>query len=120
MITTIGNRHRNIIEFIFIKNYNRGNMLRGRYCFLSPFTPSLLLLLPFFMRERLERKLLHIPWLIVRNNRRNFGGFLLFINKNKTHISVVIGWQSLILYNVLYVTICVAIINTIKTTTMQD
>jgi hypothetical protein len=60
MITTIGNRHRNIIGFGLIKNYNRSNMLRGRYRFLSPFTPSpllllLLLVLPF-KRERLERK----------------------------------------------------------------
>jgi hypothetical protein len=60
MITNIGNRHRNVIEFILIKNYNRSNMLRGRYCFLSPFTPPLLLLLHFFRRERIERKLLHI------------------------------------------------------------
>src|SRR5215216_1936780 len=89
MITTIGNRHRNIIEFRLIKNYNRSNMLRGKYRFLSPFTPHFLLL---FRRERLERKLLHIPWFIVRDNRRNFGGFLLFINKTKTHISPVIFW----------------------------
>jgi hypothetical protein len=74
MITTIGNRHTNIIKFRLIsKNYNRSNMLRGRYHFLSPFTPSLLILLPFFKRDRLERKLLHIPWFIVRNNRTNFG-----------------------------------------------
>jgi hypothetical protein len=65
-------------------------MLKGRYRFLSPFTP--LLLLPLFRRERLERKLLHIPWFLVTNNRGNFGGFLLFINKNKTHISPVIFW----------------------------
>jgi hypothetical protein len=59
MITTIGNRHRNIIEFKFIsKNYNRSNMLRRRYSLL------LLLLYYFFfpsLRGRLERKLLHIP-----------------------------------------------------------
>src|SRR5215216_3172251 len=92
MITTIGNRHRNIIEFRLIKNYNRSNMLRGKYRFLSPFTPPFLLFLLLFRRERLERKLLHIPWFIVRENRRNFGGFLLFINKIKTHISPVIFW----------------------------
>jgi hypothetical protein len=74
MITTIGNRHRNIIEFRLIsKNYNRSNMLRGRYRFLSPFTHLLLLL---FRKERLERKILHKPWFIDRNDRRNFGGFL--------------------------------------------
>jgi hypothetical protein len=90
MITTIGNRHRNIIEFRLIKNYNRSNVLRGRYHFLSPFTPLLLLLL--FRRERLERKLIHIIWFVDRNDRRNFGGLLLLINKNKTHISHVIVW----------------------------
>jgi hypothetical protein len=122
MITTIGNRHRNIIEFRLIsKNYNRSNMLRGRYRFLSPFTLRLLLLLLLlFKRERLEMKLLHIPWFIDRNDRRNFGRFPLLINKNKTHISPVIVWQSLILYKVLYVSICVAMINTIKMATMQD
>jgi hypothetical protein len=92
MITTIGNRHRNIIEFRLIKNYNRSNMLRGRYRFLCPFTPLILLLFPFFRRERLERKLLHIPWFIDINDRRNFGGFLLLINKNKTLIISVIFW----------------------------
>jgi hypothetical protein len=61
MITTIGNWHRNIIEFRLIKNYNRSNMFKGRYRFLSPFAPLLLLL---FRRERLERKLLHIPCLL--------------------------------------------------------
>jgi hypothetical protein len=81
--------HRNIIEFKLIKNYNRSNMLRGRYRFLSPFTPSLLLL-HFFRRERLERRLLHITWFIDGNKRRNFRGFLLLINKNKTHITPVI------------------------------
>jgi hypothetical protein len=94
MITTIGNRHMNIIEFRLIKNYNRSNMLRERYRFLSPFTPPplllLLLLLLIFRRKRLERKLLHITWFGDRNDRRNFGGFLLLINKNKTHISSVI------------------------------
>jgi hypothetical protein len=84
-------------------------MLRVRYHFLSPFTPLLLLLLLLFRRERLERKLLHITWFVDRNDRRNFGGFLLLINKNITHISPVIVWQSLILYNVLYVSICEAI-----------
>ena len=51
-------------------------MLRGRYCFLSPFTPPLLLL-SLLRRERLEKRLLHIPWFIVRNNRSddtNVGG----------------------------------------------
>jgi hypothetical protein len=91
MITTIGNRNRSIIEFRFIKNYNRNNMLRGRYSFLSPFT-FVLLILPLFRRERLERKLLHITWFIDGNDRRNFGGFLFLINKNKTHISPVIFW----------------------------
>jgi hypothetical protein len=67
MITTIGNKHRNIIEFRLIsKNYNRSNMLRGRYHLLSPFTPPPLLLLPLFKRERLEMKLLHIPWFILK------------------------------------------------------
>jgi hypothetical protein len=64
-------------------------MLRGRYRFLSPFTPPLLLLLLltlFFRRERLERHLLHIIWFTNRNNRRNFGGFLLFVNKIETQI----------------------------------
>jgi hypothetical protein len=64
-------------------------MLRGRYSLL------LLLLYYFFfpsLRGRLERKLLHIPWFIDRNDRRNFRGFLLFINKNKTHISPAIFW----------------------------
>jgi hypothetical protein len=79
--------HRNIIEFRFIKNYNRSNMRRGRYRFFSPFTPLLL-----FGRERLERKLLHITWFVDRNDRRNFGGFLLFVNENKTHIRLVIFW----------------------------
>jgi hypothetical protein len=85
MITNIGNKHKNIIEFRLVKNYNRSNMLRGRYRFLSPFTPLLLLTL-FFRRERLERKLLHIIWFTDRNDRRNFGGFLLFINKIETKI----------------------------------
>jgi hypothetical protein len=86
MITNISNRHKNIIDFKLIKNYNRSNMIRGRYRFLSPFTPPLLLLLHFFRKERLERKLLHIIWFIDRNDRRNFGGFLLFINKIETQI----------------------------------
>jgi hypothetical protein len=45
-----------------------------------------------YQRERFERELLHIPWFNDRNDRRNFGGFLLLINKNKTHISPVILW----------------------------
>jgi hypothetical protein len=32
------------------------------------------------------------PGSLSKNNRRNFGGFLLFISKNKTHISPVIFW----------------------------
>jgi hypothetical protein len=69
-------------------------MLRGRYRFLSPFTPLLLLLLLtlFFRRERLERKLLHIIWFTDRNDKRNFGGFLLSINKMETQIRPVIFW----------------------------
>jgi hypothetical protein len=86
-VTNISNRHKNIIEFRLIKNYNRSNMIRERYRFLSPFTPLLLLpLLFFFRRERLERELLHIIWFIDRNDKRNFGGFLLFINKIETKI----------------------------------
>jgi hypothetical protein len=65
-------------------------MLRGRYGFLSPFTPLLLLLLLltlFFRRERLERKLLPIIWWFIdKNDRRNFGGLLLFVNKIETKI----------------------------------
>jgi hypothetical protein len=91
MITNIGNRHENIIKIRIIIIYNRSNMLRGRYRFLSPFTPLLLLLLTLltlsFRRERLERHLLHIIWFTDRNNRRNFGGFLLFVNKMETSIS---------------------------------
>src|SRR3954468_2366160 len=74
MISSISNMHRHIIEFRLISNnYNRSNMFRGRYRFLSLFTPLLLL----FRRERHERKLHHITWF--RNNRRNLGGFLSFI-----------------------------------------
>jgi hypothetical protein len=78
-------------------------MLRGRYRFLSPFTPPLLLLLTtlFFRRERLERHLLHIIWFTDRNNRRNFGGFLLSINKMETYIGPVIAWQNIMFYNIL-------------------
>jgi hypothetical protein len=89
MITNIGNRHKNIIKFRIIIIYNRSNMLRERYRFLSPFTPLLLLLLLltlFFRRERLERKLLHIIWFTDRNDKRNFGEFLLFVNKIETKI----------------------------------
>jgi hypothetical protein len=93
MITNIGNRHENIIIKIrIIIIYNRSDMLRGRYCFLSPFTPLLLLLLLLtlltlsFKRERLERHFLHIIWFADRNNRRYFGGFLLFVNKIETKI----------------------------------
>src|SRR4051812_3288947 len=60
MITTISNRHKFIIKFRLINhNYNRSNMFRGRYRFLSLFTP-LHLLLSIFRRERLERKILRI------------------------------------------------------------
>jgi hypothetical protein len=65
-------------------------MLRGRNRFLSPFTPLLLVLLTLltlsFRRERLERHLLHIIWFADRNNKRNLGGFLLFVNKIETKI----------------------------------
>jgi hypothetical protein len=68
-------------------------MIRGRYRFLSPFTPPFLLLITLlFRRERLERKLLHIIWFTDRNDGRNFGGFLLFINKMETQIRPVIFW----------------------------
>jgi hypothetical protein len=95
MITNIGNRHRNIIPIRIIIIYSRIITLRGRYRVLSPFTPLLLLLHTLltlsFGRERLEghllyiifrreRHLLHIIWFADRNNRRNFGGFLLSIN----------------------------------------
>jgi hypothetical protein len=80
-------------------------MLRGRYRFLSPFTHLLLLLTLFFRRERLERKLLHIIWFTDRNDRRNFGGFLLSINKMETYISPVIAWQNIMFYNILYLNI---------------
>jgi hypothetical protein len=82
MSTNIGNRHKHIIKFGIIIIYNSSNMLRGRYRFLSPFTLlPLLLLTLFFRRERLERKLLHIIWFTDRNDRRNFGGFLLALSK---------------------------------------
>jgi hypothetical protein len=89
MITNIGNRHGNIIKIRIIIIYNRSNMLRGRYRFLSPFTLLLLLLTLLtlsFRRERLERHFLHIIWFADRNNRRNFGGFILFVNKIETKI----------------------------------
>jgi hypothetical protein len=98
-------------------------MLRRRYRFLSPFTPLLLLLNLLtlsFRRERLERHLLHIIWFADRNDRRNFGGFLLFVNKMETYISLVIAWQNIMFYNILYVSICAKIFNTIKMTTLQD
>jgi hypothetical protein len=103
----------------------------GRYRVLSPFTPLLLLLLLLltlltlsFRRERLEghllyisfrreRHLLHIIWL------KNFGGFLLSINKIETSMGPVIAWQNIMLYKILYVSICEAIFSTIEMTTTK-
>src|SRR3954470_7307380 len=119
-------RYRYIIKFgMIIKkcNFSRSNRLRIRYRFLFLFLlPPLLLLilLLFLFLFRRERNLLHIPCFIIRNNRKNFGGFLLFINKLKTHISHVILWQGIIFYNVLYVSVSMAIVNTIKMTIMQE
>src|SRR3954470_10925550 len=119
-------RYRYIIKFgMIIKkcNFSRSNRLRIRYRFLFLFLlpPLLLLLLIIFIfLFRRERKLLHIPCFIIRNNRRNFGGFLLFINKLKTHISPVVLWQGIIFYNVLYVSLSMTIVNTIKIKIMQD
>src|SRR3954463_11147714 len=70
MITNISNRHRFIIKFRIISNSFRRNIPRGRYIFISPITPPLILLiLLLFRRERHERKLHHITWF--RNNRKN-------------------------------------------------
>src|SRR3954470_23240436 len=121
-------RYRYIIKFgMIIKkcNFPRSNRLRIRYRFLfifllPPFLLLLLLLLLFLFLFRRERKLLHILCFIIRNNRRNFGGFLLFINKLKTHISPVVLWQGIIFYNVLYVSVSMAIVNRINMTIMQD
>src|SRR3954469_18915942 len=117
-------RYRYIIKFgMIIKkcNFPRSNRLRITYrllfLFLLPPLLILILLLFLFLFRR-ERKLLHIPCFIIRNNRRNFGGFLPFINKVKTHISPVILWQRIIFYNVLYVSVSMAIVNTIKKTIM--
>jgi hypothetical protein len=115
MITNIGNRHRNIIPIKIIIIYSRIKMLRGRHRFLSPFTPLLLLhtlLTLSLRRERLEghllhisfrreRHLLHIIWFTDRNNRRNFGGFFLSINKIETSISPVIAWQNIMFCKIL-------------------
>src|SRR3954453_13435665 len=122
-----------IINIRFIKfgmvikkcNYPRSNRLRTRYHFLflfllPPLLLLLLLLLRFLFLFRRERKLLHIPCFTIRNNRRNFGGFLPIINKVKTHISPVVTWQRIIFYNVLYVSVSTEIVNTIKMTIKQD
>src|SRR3954469_4304285 len=93
-------RYRYIIKFgMIIKkcNFPRSNRLRIRYRFLfifllPPFLLLLLLLLLFLFLFRRERKLLHILCFIIRNNRRNFGGFLLFININEAHVSHIIFW----------------------------
>jgi hypothetical protein len=79
--------HKNIIESRLVKK-------KGATCLGEDTVSSLLLLLFFFFfrRERLERELLHIIWFIDRNNRRNFGGFLLFVNKMETQIRPVIFW----------------------------
>src|SRR3954451_4772369 len=113
-----------IIKFGMITQkckFKRSNRLRIRYRFLFLFLlPPLLLLLLFLFLFSRERKLLHIPCFIIRNNRRNFGGFLPFINKVKIHISPVVLWQGIIFYNVLYVSVSMEIVNTIKITIMQD
>jgi hypothetical protein len=122
MITNIGNRHGNVNPIRIIIIYKRIKILRGRYHFLSPFTPLLLLqtlLTLSFRRERLERHFLHIIWFADMNNRRNFGGFLLSINKIETSVSPVIAWQNIMFYNILYVSICEAIFSTIETTTTK-
>src|SRR3954451_4107549 len=107
-----------IIKFGMITQkckFQRSNRLRIRYRFLFIFLlPPLLLLLIFLFLFRRERKLLHILCFIIRNNRRNFGGFLLFINKLKTHISHVVLWQGIIFYNILYVSVSMAIVKPIK------
>src|SRR4051794_1559892 len=118
-------RYRYIIKFgMIIKkcNFPRSNRLRIRYRFLFLFLlpPLLLLLLRFLFLFRRERKLLHIPCFTIRNNRRNFGGSLPFINKVKTHISPVVPWQGIIFYNVLYASVSMAIVNTIKMKIKQD
>src|SRR3954454_9164133 len=123
-------RYKFIIKIRIIKfgmnmqkfKFQRSNRRRIRYRFLFLFLlpPLLLLLLRFLFLFRRERKLLHIPCFIIRNNRRNLGGFLPFINKVKTHISPVVLWQMIIFYNVLYVSVSIAIVNTIKMTIMQD
>src|SRR5215213_8875 len=95
MITNIGKGHRKIIVLRFIIIIIiRSNILTVTYRYLIHagicrylflFIPpllllrSLLLLLFPFRRERLERKLIHITWFIIRNNRRNLGGYLSFI-----------------------------------------
>src|ERR1043165_7295128 len=62
------------------------NMLRpGCYPFfflLAPLPPPLLFLLLYLRKEWLERKVLHISWFIIRNNRGNLGETLLFISRN--------------------------------------
>src|SRR4051812_2138961 len=85
------------------------------------------ILLPFFSssssssfssyslrREWLERKLLHIFWFIIRNNRGNLGETLLFISGNIRDIFIL--WQSSLLSNLTYVIIFMEINNTIDMT----
>src|SRR3954470_16431271 len=68
------------------------NMLRpGCYPFLfllAPPPPPLLFLLLHLRKEWLERKLLHISWFIIRNNRGNLGETLLFISRNIRNIFI--------------------------------
>src|SRR3954453_21010946 len=52
MITNISNRHRFTIKFRIITKRFRRNIPRGRYLFLFPLTPPLILLLLLFRRER--------------------------------------------------------------------
>src|SRR4051812_34011369 len=97
-----------IIKFGMITQkckFQRSNRLRIRYRFLFLFLLPplilllllfllllLLLLLLFLFLFRRERKLLHIPCFIIRNNRRNLEEFILTINKNEIHISPIILW----------------------------
>src|SRR3954462_13742086 len=64
------------------------NMLRpGCYPFFF-LPPPLLFLLLHLRKEWLERKLLHISWFIIRNNRGNLGETLLFISRNRRDIFI--------------------------------
>src|ERR1041384_4236440 len=62
------------------------NMLRpGCYPFfflLAPLPTPLIFLFLHLRKEWLERKLLHISWFIIRNNRGKLGETLLFISRN--------------------------------------